>query len=96
MADRANPCRWNAARSFSTYLLAHGPDFVKGRKILELGAGGGLPSIVCAAAGAEKVVITDYPDQALVDNIRFNVETNLVEDDRRMVFVEVGGVFFFS
>jgi nicotinamide N-methyltransferase len=38
--------------------------------------------------GAEKVVITDYPDQSLVDNMVWNADVNLVEDVRRKVDVE--------
>ena len=38
--------------------------------------------------GAEKVVITDYPDQSLVDNMVWNADVNLVEDDRKRVDIE--------
>lgn len=38
--------------------------------------------------GAEKVVITDYPDQSLVDNMIWNADVNLNEDDRKRVDVE--------
>ena len=41
--------------------------------MLELGAGGGLPSLICAISGARKVVVTDYPDVDLVENLRFNI-----------------------
>lgn len=42
--------------------------------MLELGAGAGLPSLVCALNGASKVVVTDYPDAELIDNLRYNIE----------------------
>jgi EEF1A N-terminal glycine/lysine methyltransferase len=45
---------WNAAKVLSDYFDLH-PDVVKGRKVLELGAGGALPSLVAACNGAEKV-----------------------------------------
>jgi nicotinamide N-methyltransferase len=32
-----------------------------------------LPSIVCALNGASRVVVTDYPDAELIDNLRFNI-----------------------
>jgi nicotinamide N-methyltransferase len=38
-----------------------------------LGAGAGLPSLVCAINNAAQVVVTDYPDADLVDNLRYNV-----------------------
>lgn len=49
---------------------------VHGRTVLELGAGAGLPSLVCAAGGAKQVVVTDYPDTELIDNLRHNIESN--------------------
>lgn len=42
--------------------------------MLELGAGAGLPSLVCAVLGAKKVVVTDYPDPDLVGNLWGNVD----------------------
>ncbi|WRT68468.1 uncharacterized protein IL334_005444 [Kwoniella shivajii] len=77
---------WNTARVFSTYLLRN-PDLTKKRKVLELGAGAALPSIVCTLAGAKKVVITDYPDTDLVENMRFNVDINVSGDLRGNVDV---------
>lgn len=41
--------------------------------MLELGAGGGLPSLVCALNGAAQVVVTDYPDVDLIENLRYNI-----------------------
>jgi len=42
--------------------------------VLELGAGGGLPSLVCARNGATQVVVTDYPDSDLIENLRYNIK----------------------
>lgn len=39
----------------SDYLAEHAAEFVQGRNVLELGAGGGLPSLVCALEGAKNV-----------------------------------------
>lgn len=39
---------------------------------MELGAGAGLPSLVCAVKGAKLAVVTDYPDPDLVENMRIN------------------------
>lgn len=49
-------------------------ELVKGKDVLELGAGAGLPSLVCAARGARQVVVTDYPDPDLIQNLQYNVE----------------------
>lgn len=46
--------RWNAARSFATYLDEH-RDLYEDRNVLELGAGGALPSLVAAKNNARLV-----------------------------------------
>ncbi|KAI4201461.1 MAG: hypothetical protein LQ350_003220 [Teloschistes chrysophthalmus] len=64
---------WNGAQVVTDYLHDHAKDLVMGRNVLELGAGAGLPSLAAAIWGAEHVVLTDYPDEDLVDNMRINV-----------------------
>lgn len=39
-----------------------------------------MPSIIAALTGAPRVVITDYPDAPLIDNIRYNVSENVPSD----------------
>ncbi|TVY52387.1 Protein N-terminal and lysine N-methyltransferase efm7, partial [Lachnellula cervina] len=65
---------WQAGRIISTYLEAT-PSLIASKTVLELGAGAGLPSLVCAVLGAEKVVVTDYPDPDLVANLWTNIST---------------------
>eukprot|EP00752_Nemacystus_decipiens_P016803 g15037.t2 len=67
---------WNAA-----LLLAEMVDedelVVAGKTVLELGAGAGLPSLICALKGASKVVISDYAtctDNALMVPIQINID----------------------
>jgi nicotinamide N-methyltransferase len=64
---------WNAGRLVSTYLEKN-PSLIEAKTILELGAGAGLPSLVCAVLAARKVVVTDYPDPELVANLWVNIE----------------------
>jgi len=71
---------WNAARALSRY-LERTPTLYRGLNVLELGAGAGLPGLVVAKSGARTVVLTDYPDRALVDNMAQNVAQNVVRDD---------------
>lgn len=66
---------WNGSRALSTYLQQHAPLLATGKTILELGAGAGLPSLVGAILGARKVVVTDYPDAELIDNLLQNIAT---------------------
>ena len=73
---------------------------MRGKNVLELGAGGALPSMVCACNQAKKVlslwgqnltkvVITDYPDTELLENIRYNViNGGLDEDVKARIAVE--------
>ena len=42
----------------SEYLQQHAKDLVVNKDVLELGAGAGLPGIVCGILGARKVWIT--------------------------------------
>ena len=62
---------------------------MRNRTVLELGAGGGLPSLVCAVNGAAKVVITDYPDTDLVDNLHYNISHCDLLQDQTQVVAEV-------
>lgn len=47
---------------------------VECKAVLELGAGSGLPSICSCIMNAKNVVTTDYPDDYLIDNIRYNLQ----------------------
>lgn len=66
---------WNGSQVLSTYLQQHAPKLAHGKTTLELGAGAGLPSLVAAILGARKVVVTDYPDAELIDNLARNIAT---------------------
>ena len=46
---------WNAARVAADFLQDKASDLVHGKDILELGAGAGVPSLVCASLGARRV-----------------------------------------
>ncbi|PYH43910.1 putative nicotinamide N-methyltransferase [Aspergillus saccharolyticus JOP 1030-1] len=51
---------------------------MEGEKVLELGAGAALPSIVSALAGASEVTITDHPSSpALSGTIVWNMKRNI-------------------
>ncbi|MCJ1402940.1 nicotinamide n-methyltransferase [Xylographa trunciseda] len=66
---------WNGGQVVSEYLQRHAEDLVENKDVLELGAGAGLPGIVCGILGARKrkVLITDYPDEELVENLKGNI-----------------------
>lgn len=66
---------WNGGRWLARHLDAN-PALVRGKRVAELGAGAGLPSMICCSLGAERVVCTDYPDRELIDNIATNFSVN--------------------
>jgi EEF1A N-terminal glycine/lysine methyltransferase len=64
---------WNGSRVIADFLAAD-PAIVKDKAALELGAGAGLPSLVCGILGAQRVVMTDFPDADLVANMQKNID----------------------
>ncbi|KAJ3982739.1 putative methyltransferase-domain-containing protein [Lentinula detonsa] len=73
---------WNSAISVASYLERH-QSLCYNKNVLELGAGGALPGLIAVESGlARKVVITDYPDPDLIQNIELNVQEN-VDDSRK-------------
>ncbi|RAL01847.1 putative nicotinamide N-methyltransferase Nnt1 [Aspergillus ibericus CBS 121593] len=63
---------WNAGRTSSHYIEERASTLIEGKDVLEIGAAAGVPSIVTAILGARTVVMTDYPDPDLVENMRYN------------------------
>lgn len=70
----------HAAKSMAQY-LEENPLLVRNKNVLEFGAGGGLPSLISGKLGATCVVISDYPDADLVNNIQHNIEENGLDDN---------------
>lgn len=66
---------WQASTTIARFLEQHVDEFIQSKRVLELGAGAGLPSLLASRRGAGKVVITDYPDTDLVENLEYNVST---------------------
>jgi predicted nicotinamide N-methyase len=66
---------WEAGATLAEFLLQD-PCLVKGKRVVELGAGVGLTGLVAAGCcGALSVRLTDYTDASL-DNLRHNVSMN--------------------
>lgn len=66
---------WNAAKVLSDKMF-NGEISVIGKRVLELGAGTGLPSITASLMGASYVLATDYPDEPILDTLRENAKNN--------------------
>lgn len=63
---------WNAGRVSAEYLERNADRLVTNKNVLEIGAAAGVPSIIAAIKGARAVVMTDYSDPELVENMRHN------------------------
>mmetsp|Transcript_92245 Transcript_92245/g.192908 ORF Transcript_92245/g.192908 Transcript_92245/m.192908 type:complete len:474 (+) Transcript_92245:80-1501(+) len=64
---------WPSAHSMSAHLCEH-PELVRGKKVVELGAGTGLVGFVAAALGAREVILTDLP--STLPLLHSNVQRN--------------------
>lgn len=60
--------------------------------VLELGSGTGLVGIISALAGAKKTVLTDHPCPEILENIRKNVEMNVVSRRQRSLLKQADSV----
>lgn len=75
---------WQAGRIISKY-FEENQSLVANKTVLELGAGAGLPSLVSAICGASQVVVTDYPDIDLVQNLQHNIDhCNLLPEKKNI------------
>jgi predicted nicotinamide N-methyase len=70
---------WAGGQAVARYLLDH-PDVVRGKRVLDLAAGGGIASIAAALAGARAVTATDI-DPAALDALALNARLNAVTID---------------
>lgn len=80
------PCIGNAGILFARYLDSH-PHLVCNKRsvvlwwfilvsVLEFGCGAALPSMIAAIRNAAFVLITEYPEKALLDNLASNIHAN--------------------
>jgi predicted nicotinamide N-methyase len=71
---------WASALRLAAYLFRH-CRWLRGRSLLELGAGTGVPSLVAARCGARRVVVTDSDAEPLtLRNCGANVAANGVAE----------------
>lgn len=65
---------------------------VRGLRVLELGAGAGLCGILSCFAGAADVVLSDYPAESMLTNLRSNVHS-LLPSNLQAIATVVGHVW---
>ncbi|KAI9682173.1 MAG: hypothetical protein M1817_000227 [Caeruleum heppii] len=76
---------WEAALHLGTYLLTdQGNALVKGKHVLELGAGTGFLSILCAKYLQTASVRATDGDEAVVDDLRHNIAMNELPDEAKI------------
>ena len=65
---------WESAFCLAEFIQRNGGGSVRGKNVLELGAGAGLVGMVCKKLGAKKVVLSDHPNAIAL--LRKNVQRN--------------------
>lgn len=77
---------WEAALHLGAYFLSgHGQELIKGKSILELGAGTGFLAILCAKnLGAAHVTTTDG-DEGVIEALKENLFLNGLDDERKVL-----------
>jgi len=60
-------------------ILACNPHICLHKMVLELGAGAALPSVVAGVQGASKIVVTDFPEQSVIENIEEVMQMNHIK-----------------
>lgn len=65
---------WDCSLKMGAFLASLGPGALRGKRVVELGAGCGAVSALCAALGASEVVATDAKD--LLPLLTSNLERN--------------------
>jgi len=75
---------WNASRVLAKYFFDETNNnrssdlLIKGKRVIEFGAAGGLPSLMCSRLGASYTLATDYPCEKLLKNLKDNITINKV------------------
>eukprot|EP00928_Gymnodinium_smaydae_P009365 TRINITY_DN13497_c0_g2_i1.p1 TRINITY_DN13497_c0_g2~~TRINITY_DN13497_c0_g2_i1.p1 ORF type:complete len:483 (+),score=84.75 TRINITY_DN13497_c0_g2_i1:51-1451(+) len=77
---------WPACRALSQHLCEH-PELVRGKRVVELGAGAGLAGLVAAALGAKEVVLTELA--GTMPLLQRNVDNNAAVTGGRARCVEL-------
>lgn len=72
---------WHGSRALSKHLLSHVSDSIRGKSVIEFGAGAGLPSLICHKIGAALVTSSDYPARSVTRNLIRNASRNIILHD---------------
>ena len=78
---------WPGSVVLSNYLLTN-INLIRDMVVLELGAGASLPSFVCSKLGAKLNVITDYPGESVIENIRILKDRNFTSEENGKIVIQ--------
>ena len=67
---------WTGARVLSNYLLTNVSSEIENKSVIELGAGSGLPSMVCRKIGSKVICSSDYPAPTVLQTLHKNCLLN--------------------
>ncbi len=77
---------WEASLHLGSYLLTDaGKGLIKGKNILELGAGTGFLSLLCAKHLQAKHVTTTDGDEGVVEALKENIDLNDLTDGNNVI-----------
>jgi len=82
---------WSGSILLAEFLASNAEKYVQNKKTVELGAGTALPSLVALAFGSQLSVITDYPDEEVLQSLKETVGYNWETCGRPIGRVEVVG-----
>lgn len=70
---------WPGSLLLTEYLLAH-PFLCRDRNILEISAGAALPSLVASKLFPKSLVVTDFPQEDVLENIQELFQQNRIQN----------------
>ncbi|KAI8906746.1 putative methyltransferase-domain-containing protein [Gorgonomyces haynaldii] len=76
---------WPSALILTQYLLHH-PHLYQNKRIVELGAGVGLPGLFLSRMGASNVVLCDLDNPVIISNLKSAIEHNQLRNCQVMAF----------
>lgn len=78
---------WDSSILISEFISEDAEWAIEGKRVLDLGTGTALASIVSVLSGAKEVVACDYPDTRLLDNAKMNITNNIPKGSQGRVSV---------
>ena len=82
-------CLWNASVAIADMLETVFFPQCNGKRVLELGCGAGLPSLVAHQLGARDVLLTEYPEEILLNVVNQNI---LMNSNEKLSSIKASGL----